>query len=257
MKTIRFLYLLLLGTLAIPVASDAQIADNDASISVLAVQCAVSSGFSAGEYEDYCRRLAKTLSMLSSAQQTRVFGYLPMPGAASLGDSTPETSAATGSTESDIKSPAESNSLPASTPTSGSNEVGAKETTPATTPTQSNSILDMVGRFNSLFDGTASVSASTPVVSAGVNASVGENASSSGSSTLPANLGALVSANATASNGSNSNSLGANANANTGGALKAGNSGSSNGWNSLVAWFQAAEAAYKAGTLSSFLKGGN
>ena len=32
MKTIRFFYLFLLGTLAIPAESDAQIADNDASV---------------------------------------------------------------------------------------------------------------------------------------------------------------------------------------------------------------------------------
>jgi uncharacterized protein (DUF58 family) len=79
MKTIRP-YILLLGMATFPVASHAQIANNDASMYVLAVQCAVSSGFSASEYEDYGRRLAKTLSLLSSAQQTRVFGYLPMPG---------------------------------------------------------------------------------------------------------------------------------------------------------------------------------
>lgn len=58
----------------------AQIRDNESSANALAIQCAVSSGFSALDYGDYCRRLAKTIGKLNSEQQTRVFGYLPMPG---------------------------------------------------------------------------------------------------------------------------------------------------------------------------------
>jgi len=58
--------------------SEAQIRDNEASANVLAVQCAVSSGFSTQGYEEYCRSLAKTLSRLSPAQQVKVFGYLPV-----------------------------------------------------------------------------------------------------------------------------------------------------------------------------------
>jgi hypothetical protein len=58
--------------------SEAQIRDNEASANVLAVQCAVSSGFSTQDYEEYCRSLAKTLSRLSPAQQVKVFGYLPV-----------------------------------------------------------------------------------------------------------------------------------------------------------------------------------
>lgn len=61
----------------------AQIRDDESSQSVLAVQCAVSSGFSASEFEDYSRRLAKTLSLLTSNQQRKVFGYLPQPALAS------------------------------------------------------------------------------------------------------------------------------------------------------------------------------
>lgn len=61
----------------------AQIRDNESSANALAIQCAVSSGFSALDYGDYCRRLAKTIGKLNSEQQTRVFGYLPMPGGGS------------------------------------------------------------------------------------------------------------------------------------------------------------------------------
>lgn len=250
MKTLRFIYLILLGTLAIPAASDAQIADNDASISVLAVQCAVSSGFSASEYEDYCRRLAKTLSLLSSAQQTRVFGYLPMPGAASLGDSAPEASTA-GSAEGNAQTPAEG---------AGVNEVGAKETTPATAPSQSNSLLDMVGRFNSLFDGTASSSngssASNPLISLEASASLGSTTTTAATATVLGNSTTVASTvslpDTTATTPVTSTNSGSNS-----GTSNAQPAGSSGGWSSLMAWFEAAEAAYKSGTLSSFLKGGN
>jgi len=61
----------------------AQIRDDESSQAVLAVQCAVSSGFSASEFEEYSRRLAKTLSLLTSSQQKKVFGYLPQPAAVS------------------------------------------------------------------------------------------------------------------------------------------------------------------------------
>jgi hypothetical protein len=68
----------------------AQIRDNESSANALAIQCAVSSVFSAEDYEEYCRRLAKTIGMLDSAQQKRVFGFLPMAG--SGGEGTSETS---------------------------------------------------------------------------------------------------------------------------------------------------------------------
>lgn len=68
--------------------TDAQIRENDSSVATLAIHCAVSSGYSPQGYEDYCRRLAKTLSLLSGPQQTRVFGYLPMTSG-SLGNDTP------------------------------------------------------------------------------------------------------------------------------------------------------------------------
>ncbi len=60
----------------------AQIRETEASVTALAVQCAVSSGYSTAsysDYESYARSLAKTLGMLSSGQQVKVFGYLPTP----------------------------------------------------------------------------------------------------------------------------------------------------------------------------------
>lgn len=64
-------------------SAHAQIRDDESSQAVLAVQCAVSSGFSASEFEEYSRKLAKTLSLLTSSQQKKVFGYLPQPAAVS------------------------------------------------------------------------------------------------------------------------------------------------------------------------------
>lgn len=79
----------------------AQIRDNESSANALAIQCAVSSGFSALDYGDYCRRLAKTIGKLNSEQQTRVFGYLPMPGGGSR--SADDAAAATDSLDSPLR----------------------------------------------------------------------------------------------------------------------------------------------------------
>lgn len=237
MKTIRSFYLFLMGAMAFPAAADAQIADNDASISVLAVQCAVSSGFSASEYEDYCRRLAKTLSLLSSDQQTRVFGYLPMPGAASLGNS-------------------EAGANAIAVPGEAGNSDSA-----ATTPTPSNSLLDMVGRFNSLFDGTASTTGGSTTAgslnSLDVSASEGATTTTTtATATVLGNATTVESATSLPVDSANVPDVGANAGTSNGTATTGGGK-SSGGWSSLMAWFEAAEAAYKSGTLSSFLRGGN
>lgn len=258
MKTIRFFYLLLFSALAIPALTDAQIADNDASMNVLAVQCAVSSGFSADEYEDYCRRLAKTLSLLSSAQQTRVFGYLPMPGAASLGDSGPETSAATGSTESSNQRSAETGARTENSPTTGSNEVGSKDTAPATTPTQSNGLLDMVGRFNSLFDGTGSTpNDSRAATSSGSLETMSTLASATSSVAAPVIGNSSTVSSITTPTADSATTATSNTNSGSSGGISTSQPAqTSGGWSSLMAWFAAAEAAYKSGTLSSFLKGG-
>lgn len=75
----------------------AQIQDTEASVTALAVQCAVSSGYSTAsytDYEDYARSLAKTLGLLSSSQQVNVFGYLPRAsGGSFLKGDAPESGA--------------------------------------------------------------------------------------------------------------------------------------------------------------------
>ncbi|MEM6280066.1 MAG: hypothetical protein AAF733_11340 [Verrucomicrobiota bacterium] len=57
----------------------AQIRDDESSATYLAAQCAISSGGDASAYEVYCRRLAKTVALLSPGQQKRVFGFVPQP----------------------------------------------------------------------------------------------------------------------------------------------------------------------------------
>lgn len=67
---------------SVSAVATAQIRETEASVTALAVQCAVSSGYSTAsyyDYEGYARSLAKTLGMLSSGQQVKVFGYLPTP----------------------------------------------------------------------------------------------------------------------------------------------------------------------------------
>ncbi|MEM9017664.1 MAG: hypothetical protein AAGC68_11675 [Verrucomicrobiota bacterium] len=75
---------IILGALTLAFAfaatsGQAQIRDDDPSANILAVQCAVSSGYSADNYREYGEKLAKTIGMLSPVQQERVFGYVPQP----------------------------------------------------------------------------------------------------------------------------------------------------------------------------------
>ncbi|MEM7601890.1 MAG: hypothetical protein AAF357_10810 [Verrucomicrobiota bacterium] len=80
MKTLPhsiILAVLLFGAAAMDLC--AQIRDDESSTSYLATQCAVSAGGDAANYEEYSRRLAKTVALLSPGQQERVFGFVPQP----------------------------------------------------------------------------------------------------------------------------------------------------------------------------------
>lgn len=101
----------------------AQIRDNESSANALAIQCAVSSGFSALDYEDYCRRLAKTIGKLNSEQQTRVFGYLPMPGGSSRSED--DAVPATNSTNSPLRGDAGVGTSAGETSATASSPTGA------------------------------------------------------------------------------------------------------------------------------------
>ncbi len=57
------------------------VADDDASAEFIAAQISLNSGGDPASYEGYSRRLARTLSLLTPAQQMRVFQ--PAPGAPS------------------------------------------------------------------------------------------------------------------------------------------------------------------------------
>ncbi|MCG8599087.1 MAG: hypothetical protein MI807_02995 [Verrucomicrobiales bacterium] len=88
---IQSFWLPLVAVFFLPFSSFGQFSDDEASAQLLAVQCTVSSGFAGGDYVEYGKKLAKTLSLLSAAEQERVFGFMPRPGdagfAASLGAS--------------------------------------------------------------------------------------------------------------------------------------------------------------------------
>lgn len=149
-----FLGILLFSGMLSPLC--AQIRENEASVAALAVQCSISSGFSAADYEDYCRRLAKTLGMLSGEQQTRVFGYLPQPVAAASSGSEAGAPGAIGNSSSGTGSPNSSNS---GTPAAGSSG--------SSTPTETNALVNLVGGLNSLLDGNVQMNAKVVAGSSG------------------------------------------------------------------------------------------
>lgn len=183
MKSFRHLIAILLGLLGTSLPLGAQIRDNDASVATLAVHCAVSSGFSANDYEDYCRSLAKTLSLLSNAQQTRVFGYLPM-ASGSLGSNSGETGKvpnpngnpstetngsenATDGAGNPVTSPAEGhNEAVGNTPPSASSPDNGREGGESQPVSQgdddSNFLLDLVKKINETLDGT--LGTASPIV---------------------------------------------------------------------------------------------
>ena len=248
MKTSRILRLIAFGLLAIPGMATSQIRDNDASQSVLAVQCAVSSGFSASDYEDYSRRLAKTLSLLSNDQQTRVFGYLPMPGAATLANDSGNGNEL-GANWGNVGS--------ANADAQVSSPLGDGGTGPEVAATQSSPLLEAVAKFNSLFDGTA------PLTSNPQSTASSQDSGASGPLTLASTVSAPTVGNTTttnlptgqeASTATTSNGTGSTPTSSTSADSTAKKPAAN--WQALMAWFEAAEAAYKAGTLSSFLKGG-
>jgi len=209
MKIARYLLALGVFLLGMPSHSQAQIRDNDSSMIALAVQCSVSSGYSAEEYQDYCRRLAKTLSLLSSAQQTRVFGYLPMPsGSASKEETTPSPAVST---------------TPAGT--TGANSAVGNESS-GSASTDPGLAVRLVRDLNNAIDGT---STSAPVVAGSTEVDLTGGATPL--TNLTEQIATAVEVGGTSSGGSNS----------PGGAL--------------ISWLRRAEAAYKEGTLGSFLKG--
>ena len=63
----------------------AQIVNDEGSASALAIQCAVSSGYPASNFQNYSKGLAMTLALLNGEQQVRVFGYLPQPSSVNGG----------------------------------------------------------------------------------------------------------------------------------------------------------------------------
>lgn len=146
----------LIGGLLVSTAN-AQIRDNESSQNLLAVQCAVSSGLPASNYEDYCRKLAKTVGLLDATQQERVFGFLPRPVALNTDDG----SGSDGGSGVTFFTPAT-----ISGGTSGSSTPG----------TVDNPLVDAVGNFNESLFGESGGSDSGAII-AGTNPDSGEGGS--------------------------------------------------------------------------------
>lgn len=153
--TVSLGILLLAATLS-PVT--AQIRENDASVTALAVQCSISSGYSADDYEEYCRRLAKTLGMLSGEQQTRVFGYLPQPVAAGSESVSPGTIG--------------------SVSIGGGNSTSSGSDSGSSGHAETNALVSLVGEINGVLDGNVQANATVVAGSSG-------DSFMSGSATLP------------------------------------------------------------------------
>lgn len=108
------------GLFLVAAPAHGQIRDTEGSATLLAMNCSASSGFSASGYEEYSRRLARTIGVLSGEQQRRVFGYLPTPV---------ETTTATPTTE----------------PTNTTTDSGGIASTPRPAPTTENSTAGTPG----------------------------------------------------------------------------------------------------------------
>ncbi len=89
MKHLPFILLTAGCLLALPMSVEGQLADDESSTNYLAMHCASSSGLTASAYQEYGRKLAKTLGLLAPAQQERVFGYVPQPGTTAPIETTP------------------------------------------------------------------------------------------------------------------------------------------------------------------------
>lgn len=166
MKSVAKTLLLLLLLSCFAGTASSQIRDDESSQVVLAVQCAVSSGYSASDFEDYSRRLAKTLSLLTSTQQRKVFGYLPQPAAVSSGDT--QSAYSPGRPTPADEAPVNTNPVPGA---------DSKETDPGL-------LAGLVGDLNKALSGTSSASTAVyggepvsvdPVVSALVKGETAEN----------------------------------------------------------------------------------
>ena len=151
MNSILRTFLLLALAHACSLSVTAQIRNDESSISVLAIQCSMSSGYPASGFPDYSTGLAKTLSLLDGDQQQRVFGYIPKPGSFSLAQA---KKAATATASAAMASKG--------TPAAGSSIPGV------------DALTAMVGSVNQSLFGASDVP--SPVIASGSSAAVGHAA---------------------------------------------------------------------------------
>lgn len=225
MKTKVTLFALCFSFSLLVAPARAQIGEGESSVNALAIQCAVSSGFSTDGFEDYSRRLAKTLALLSPAQQTRVFGFLPQPG---------------GSMEADGGNLPVSPGQQMAAATSGETGSGTFD-----------GLVALVGGINEALSGDSSTKTAPVYAAASINTPVANSTASA--STAPVALTGSV-ADSDRLEGSPTGEAGQLL-ASVDAAATSGSQQKKFSWSEALAWLKEAESAYKDGNLKEFLKG--
>jgi len=223
MKTKVTLFVLCCSFSLLVAPARAQICESESSINAIAIQCSMSSGFSASGFEDYSRSLAKTLALLSPAQQKRVFGYLPKPGATMEADG-------------------------GNLSVSPGQQMAAKETGETGSGTL-DGLVAFVGGINETLSGASSAKSAPIYAGVMINDPVASTTASASTDPTAPSASNVAPVESTPSDEAGQLLASADANTLTSSQQK------KSSWDQALAWFKEAESAYKEGTLREFLEG--
>lgn len=141
----------------------AQIRDNESSVSFLAVHCALSGGGNADNYREYSTNLAKTVALLDTAQQERVFGFVPQPGAiASIPNALKGTQG--GLAGQGLGAQIEGTNDVVSLEAGANNSAGLGGAAAQEAPEEQGVFEEFVGSVNGFFNGNSGSDVSAPII---------------------------------------------------------------------------------------------
>lgn len=147
----------------------AQIRDDAASTSYLALRCGASAGKSSHNYTEYAAKLARTIGHLDQTQQQRVFGYVPRP----TGGAGANSSAGAEGVPGPILEPQTSTSLAnalLSDPATGSSSDSSGQTQSGGNAPLLGITLEAEAGGENLLQAALGVEANTPILSTGTQA---------------------------------------------------------------------------------------